>query len=99
MCETEGAIRAIAERVQTRHTDHSTCLDTQMLCLAEEVGEVVQAYRRATGRARSAATWAAVAEELADVVIVARVTAEIAGIDLETAIKAKLDAIEARGGV
>ena len=99
MTETEGAIRAIAERVRARHSDATRCLDVQVLCLAEEVGEAVQAYRRATGRARSTAPWSAVAEELADVVIVARVTAHLAGIDLDTAIKTKLAAIEARGGV
>jgi NTP pyrophosphatase (non-canonical NTP hydrolase) len=99
MSEWEGAIRAIAERVRAKHEDVRTCLDTQVLCLAEEVGEAVQAYRRATGRARSTAPWSAVAEELADVVIVAYVTAEITGIDLDTAIKTKLAAIEARGGV
>ena len=99
MSETEGAIRAIAERVRARHSDNRTCLDTQILCLAEEVGEAVQAYRRATGRARQPATWENVAEELADIVIVARVTATLAGIDLDTAIKAKLVAIEARGGI
>jgi NTP pyrophosphatase (non-canonical NTP hydrolase) len=99
MSEWEGAIRAIAERVRARHDDSRTCLDTQMLCLAEEVGEAVQAYRRATGRARSTAPWPAVAEELADVVIVAHITAYLAGMDLDGAIKAKLAAIEARGGV
>ncbi|GAA1026686.1 hypothetical protein GCM10009557_05300 [Virgisporangium ochraceum] len=99
MSETEGAIRTIAERVRTRHADDRTCLDTQILCLAEEVGEAIQAYRRATGRARQPATWESVAEELADIVIVTRVTAELAGIDLDTAIKRKLAAIEARGGV
>lgn len=99
MPEREGAIRAIAERVRSRHTDGQTCLDTQVLCLAEEVGEAVQAYRRATGRARSTATWEAVAEEFADVVIVAYVTAELAGMDLDAAIETKLAAIEQRGGV
>jgi NTP pyrophosphatase (non-canonical NTP hydrolase) len=97
--ESAGAIEAIARRVRSRHTADQTCIDTQMLCLAEEVGEAVQAYRRATGRARSTAPWSAVAEELADVVIVAYVTAELAGIDLDDAIKTKLAAIEARGGI
>lgn len=99
MSETEGAIRAIAERVRSRYATDRDCMDTQILCLAEEVGEAVQAYRRATGRARQSATWENVAEELADIVIVARVTATLAGIDLETAIKSKLVAIEARGGI
>lgn len=99
MSETEGAIRAIAERVRSRHPDDQTRLDTQFLCLAEEVGEAVQAYRRATGRARSTTSWTTVAEELADVVIVAKVTADLAGLNLEEAIKEKLSAIKARGGI
>lgn len=93
-------IRVIAERLRARHdTDSRAGLDIQMLCLAEETGEAIQAYRQATGRARRSAQWSAVAEELADVVIVAEITAELAGIDLRAAINAKLDAIEARGGV
>ncbi len=99
MPETEGAIRAIAERVKARHDNERTCLDTQVLCLAEEVGEAVQAYRRATGRARATASWEEVAEEFADVVIVAYVTAELAGLNLDKAVQQKLAAIEARGGV
>jgi NTP pyrophosphatase (non-canonical NTP hydrolase) len=91
------AIRAIADRLRARNGGGS--LDVQMLCLAEETGEAIQAYRRATGRARQPASWAQVADELADVVIVARVTAELAGIDLAAAIDAKLAAIEARGGI
>lgn len=97
MPSTADAARAIADRLRARSTGAS--LDVQMLCLAEEVGEAVQAYRRATGRARAAASWETVAEELADVVIVSYVTAELAGIDLDAAIIAKLAAIEARGGV
>jgi NTP pyrophosphatase (non-canonical NTP hydrolase) len=92
-----AAAEVIAERLRARPAGAS--LDVQMLCLAEEVGEAVQAYRRATGRARSAAPWDAVAEELADVVIVSYVTAALAGIDLSTAVTRKLAAIEARGGI
>jgi NTP pyrophosphatase (non-canonical NTP hydrolase) len=99
MPQSDAAIHAIAQRVRDRHADPRTCLDTQVLCLAEEVGEAVQAYRRATGRARSEGSWADVAEELADIVIVTRVTAELAGIDLDAAIKSKLETIKARGGV
>jgi NTP pyrophosphatase (non-canonical NTP hydrolase) len=97
--ESTAAIEAIVERVRARQPDRQTCLDTQMLCLAEEVGEAIQAYRRATGRARSEAPWSAVEEELADIVIVTHVTAELLGIDLDQAIKKKLAAIEARGGL
>jgi NTP pyrophosphatase (non-canonical NTP hydrolase) len=92
-----SAAEMIAARLRTRHTGAS--LDVQMLCLAEEVGEVVQAYRRATGRARSAASWDSVAEELADVVIVSYVTAALADIDLSGAVTRKLAAIEERGGI
>jgi NTP pyrophosphatase (non-canonical NTP hydrolase) len=99
MPDRDGAIHAIAERVRDRHTDDQTCLDTQILCLAEEVGEAVQAYRRATGRARSTATWAQVAEEFADIVIVTYVTAKLAGIDLDAAVTSKLAAIDERGGI
>lgn len=91
------AIRSIAARLRARNGDAG--LDVQMLCLAEEVGETIQAYRRATGRARQPADWASVAEELADVVIVAQVTAELAGIDLGQAVTRKLDAIHRRGGI
>jgi NTP pyrophosphatase (non-canonical NTP hydrolase) len=91
------AVRAIVQRIRARN--RADMLDLQMLCLAEEVGEAIQAYRRATGRARQHADWAAVAEELADVMIVTQVTAELAGIDLTGAIERKLLAIEARGGL
>jgi NTP pyrophosphatase (non-canonical NTP hydrolase) len=91
------AVTAIAQRLRDRNGDAG--LDVQMLCLAEEVGEAIQAYRRATGRARRPAEWSAVAEELADVVIVTQVAAELAGIDLSAAVDRKLAAIEARGGI
>ena len=91
----KSAIAAIAERLR----DRGFSLDVQMLCLAEEAGEVIQAYRRAAGKARTPGEWSQVAEELADMVIVSHVTALLAGIDLDAAIAAKLDAIDARGGI
>jgi NTP pyrophosphatase (non-canonical NTP hydrolase) len=91
----KSAIAAIAERLRARNGS----LDVQMLCLAEETGEAIQAYRRASGNARRPGEWSTVAEEMADVVIVSYVTAAMAGIDLDAAIAAKLDAIEARGGI
>lgn len=99
MSERQAAIQQIANNIKARQEPPRSTLDTQVLCLAEEVGEAIQAYRRATGRARSTATWQQVAEELADVVIVAYVTAELAEIDLEEAIDNKLKAIKARGGI
>jgi NTP pyrophosphatase (non-canonical NTP hydrolase) len=92
-----AAISAIAERLRRRNGDGG--LNVQMLCLAEEAGEVIQAYRRASGQARQPGGWAEVAAELADVVIVAHVTAELAGIDLAGAVTAKLTAIAERGGI
>jgi NTP pyrophosphatase (non-canonical NTP hydrolase) len=92
-----AAARVIAGRLRNR--PGSGGLDVQMLCLAEETGEVIQAYRRATGRARRDGDWPTVAAELADVVVVAYVTAQLANIDLDAAIAAKLDEIEARGGI
>lgn len=89
--------RVIADRLRERPGGGG--LDVQMLCLAEEAGEAIQAYRRATGRARQPGGWDAVAAELADVVIVAYVTADLADIDLDAGIADKLAAIEARGGI
>ncbi len=91
------AIARIAERLRRRNG--GTGLNVQMLCLAEEAGEAIQAYRRASGQARQPGPWSAVADELADVVIVAYVTAELADIDLSTAITGKLAAIVERGGI
>lgn len=58
-------------------------VDRNILCLAEEVGEVVGAFRRYTGQARRAGTLDDVAEELADVVITGYVTAHEIGMDLD----------------
>src|SRR5690349_19954452 len=69
------------------------------MCIAEETGEAVQAYRQGTGRARPHGDWPTFPAELADVVIVARVTAELASIDLDAAVYAMRAVIEARGGV
>ncbi len=95
--QQSDAIAAIAQRLRARNGGAG--LDVQMLCLAEEAGEVIQAYRRASGRARRPGPWSEVAAELADVVIVAHVTAELAGIDLAAAVTAKLAAIADRGGI
>lgn len=73
-------------------------VDTQMLCLTEEVGEAIKAWRRLTGRARILDTYEHLAEELADVIIVTRVTFMMLGIDEKEAVQAKLRAIMERGG-
>jgi NTP pyrophosphatase (non-canonical NTP hydrolase) len=69
----------------------------QVLCLAEEVGEFVAAYRRAQGMARRPGPMADVEAELADVVITAYVTAHVLNIDLMDAIDNKLTIIFTRG--
>jgi NTP pyrophosphatase (non-canonical NTP hydrolase) len=69
----------------------------QVLNLAEEVGEFVGAYRRWTGQARRSGTEAEVHAELADVVITAYVTAAEMDLDLDAAIRAKLEVVFTRG--
>lgn len=72
-------------------------VDSQMLMLAEEVGEVIGAYRRATGRARRTDTMEHVHEEVADVVIGAYVVAASMDFNLDEAILKKLATIFSRG--
>lgn len=72
-------------------------LDIQALCVAEEAGELVGAYRRYAGRARRSGTLAELAEEVADVLIATAVFAQRAGIDISEAIRSKLRVIYSRG--
>jgi len=69
----------------------------QVLCLAEEVGEFVGAYRRWAGLARRSGGAEDMRAELADVVLAAYVTAAELAIDLDAAIDTKLAAIFTRG--
>jgi NTP pyrophosphatase (non-canonical NTP hydrolase) len=69
----------------------------QALALAEEAGEFVGAVRRHYGLARRSGSFADIEAELADVVITAFVTAHTMGVDLEAAIRAKLDVVYSRG--
>lgn len=71
--------------------------DRQVLALAEEVGEFVGAYRRWSGAARRAGSWAEVADELADVLITAWVVAAALDLDLDDAWRAKAERVLARG--
>jgi NTP pyrophosphatase (non-canonical NTP hydrolase) len=69
----------------------------QALALAEEAGEFVGAFRRFKGLARRPGNFAAMAEELADVVITAFVTAITLDINLPTEINYKLSTLYRRG--
>ena len=69
----------------------------QVLCLAEEAGEFVGAYRRWAGLARRTGNFDDVTAELADVVISAYVAAAALGIDLDAAWRAKARVITSRG--
>jgi NTP pyrophosphatase (non-canonical NTP hydrolase) len=75
----------------------ANALDVQALCVAEEAGELVGAYRRWTGKARRTGTRRDLEDEVADVLIVTACFAERAGIDLDAAITAKLSVIYSRG--
>ena len=71
-------------------------LDVQALCVAEEAGELVGAYRRYAGKARRTGTRAELEDEIADVLIVTAVFAERAGIDINDALTRKLPRTAAR---
>jgi NTP pyrophosphatase (non-canonical NTP hydrolase) len=75
----------------------ANALDVQALCIAEEAGELVGAYRRWAGKARRTGSRQEVEDEVADVLIVTAVFAERAGIDLHAAIARKLAVIYSRG--
>lgn len=67
------------------------------MCVAEEAGEFVGATRRAMGLARRCGEWSDAALELADVVFSSFIAAEVYGLDLEGALKEKVDIIFTRG--
>jgi len=69
----------------------------QVIALAEEVGEFVGAARRFMGMARRPGGKTAMAEELADVVIAAFVTAGVFDINLPLEIDHKMSIIMSRG--
>lgn len=73
--------------------------DAQVFVLAEEVGEFIQEWRRYTRRARTEGTLVRLFEELADVIISAEVFAALEGVDLDSCVAAKLEAIVERGGI
>jgi NTP pyrophosphatase (non-canonical NTP hydrolase) len=72
-------------------------LDVQALCVAEEAGELVGAYRRWAGKARRTGSFEDVCQELADVLIVTAVFAVRLRIDIDQAVEDKLKIIYSRG--
>lgn len=77
-------------------TDESR-LDVQAICVAEEAGELMGAYRRWAGKARRTGTFEELEAELADLLIVTAVFAERLGISISDAVAAKLAVIYERG--
>lgn len=69
----------------------------QSTALAEEVGEFVGAARRYLGMARRTGSFEELAEELADVVITAFITAEVFEVDIDREVDAKLKKVFQRG--
>jgi len=69
----------------------------QVLAMAEESGEFVQAARRWLGLARTPGEFSAVEAELADVIITSYVTAAVFGIDIDRVIAETAARIIARG--
>lgn len=70
----------------------------QILALAEEGGEAVKAYRRWAGLSRRTGTKQAFAEELADLILTAFITAAVFDeIDIVYTLKEKLKIIYTRG--
>ena len=72
-------------------------LDVQVMCVAEEAGELVGAYRRWAGKARRPGTLGEVRAEIADVLIVTAVLAERLGVNIDEAVADKLLVIYSRG--
>lgn len=78
-------------------SDGSDLKAQQVICVAEECGEFVGAARRYLGMARRGGLIDDLALELADVIIVALVTAEVFNIDIEYWVDQKIEKIMMRG--
>jgi hypothetical protein len=61
--------------------------ERQTLCVAEEAGELIGAYRRWSGRARRRGPWDEVCKEFADVVLTSYITAAALGVPLDNGIR------------
>ncbi|MGH7743545.1 MAG: hypothetical protein ACREQ5_01810 [Candidatus Dormibacteria bacterium] len=81
-----GMAGIIADNIDD-HFPAAEAADRQVLCLAEEVGEFVGAFRRANGMARRSGTFGEMRAELADVVITTYVSAHVLGISLSDSMR------------
>ncbi len=89
--------RGIVDRIEGDFPKNDLLVQ-QVLCLAEEAGEFVQAARRFMGMARTPGSFEDMKKELADVVLTSYVTAEVFGFSLDLEIANKLTEINDRGG-
>lgn len=95
----EERIRAIAAEAMVQRSTYDEAVLVNALCVTEEAGEAVKEIRRHMGFGRKVSPITRVAEELADVIISAWVTAEMLNIDLWWAIEHNLEHIKERGGL
>jgi NTP pyrophosphatase (non-canonical NTP hydrolase) len=91
-----GLDRALKEANANGVTDENQLL-VQAISVAEEAGEVMGAYRRWAGLARRSGSKGELGEEIADLLIVTAVFAELTDIDIAQAVQAKLKIIYSRG--
>jgi NTP pyrophosphatase (non-canonical NTP hydrolase) len=74
-------------------------MDSQAMCVAEEAGEFIRAYRRWRGFARTAGSAEDMQEELSDVIISALLMFAVMDYDAQRHIKKKLFKVINRGYV
>lgn len=91
-----GIQSALRENRANGLTDDNA-LDVTALTVAEEAGELIGAYRRWSGHARRSGTLEDVAGEVADVLITTAIFAHLAGIDINEAVRTKVERIYSRG--
>jgi NTP pyrophosphatase (non-canonical NTP hydrolase) len=73
--------------------------DAQAMCVVEEAGEFIGAYRRWRGFARRDGSWNDVTKELSDVIIASLLMFAVMNEDAQCHVKAKLYEVISRGYV
>lgn len=97
MTDLQQIARDLVSALDESRPDYEHSLNLQAICVAEEAGEVLGAYRRWSGQARRGGTKAELEDEIADLLIVTAVFAERAEIIISKAVSAKLEKIYSRG--